>query len=57
VNRGVAWWSDGASRGERRILEATADGLLVSLDARTGKPDPNFGELGVVNLRAGMGKD
>lgn len=57
VNRGVAWWSDGATRGERRILEATADGLLVSLDARTGKPDLNFGELGVVNLRAGMGKD
>lgn len=57
VNRGVAWWADGADRGERRILEGTADGLLISLDARTGKPDPNFGDRGIVNLRAVMGKD
>lgn len=56
VNRGLAWWG-GAHRGERRILEGTADGLLISLDARTGKPDPNFGDHGIVNLRTDMGKD
>jgi quinoprotein glucose dehydrogenase len=54
VNRGVAYWSDGRRDGERRILHATADGRLFSLDARTGKPDPAFGRGGAVDLRVGM---
>jgi quinoprotein glucose dehydrogenase len=54
VNRGVAYWSDGE---QARILIGVADGRLVSLDARTGKPDPDFGQAGVVDLRAGMGVD
>lgn len=53
VNRGVAYWSDGRSRGERRILLGAADGRLISLDARTGRPDPAFGRDGEVDLRAG----
>ncbi|MGH9662701.1 MAG: serine hydrolase, partial [Bryobacteraceae bacterium] len=49
VNRGVAYWTDGA---ERRILIGTPEARLISLDARTGKPDPKFGSGGVVDLRA-----
>jgi quinoprotein glucose dehydrogenase len=51
VNRGCAYWSDGKPDGERRIIHGTADGRLFSLDARTGKLDPQFGEGGVRNLR------
>jgi quinoprotein glucose dehydrogenase len=57
VNRGVAYWSDGRRQGERRILLGTADGRLISLDARTGRPDPAFGQGGEVDLRAGMERD
>ncbi|MGH9847945.1 MAG: PQQ-binding-like beta-propeller repeat protein, partial [Blastocatellia bacterium] len=66
VNRGVAYWSAGAPRlasggsalraaGNKieRILMATSDGRLLSLDARTGKPDPAFGRNGAVDLREG----
>jgi quinoprotein glucose dehydrogenase len=51
VNRGVAYWSDGKSGGARRVLLATADGRLISLEARTGQPDPAFGSGGTVDLR------
>jgi quinoprotein glucose dehydrogenase len=54
VNRGCAYWSDGRQDGARRILHGTSDGRLFSLDARTGKLDPSFGEAGVLNLRAGL---
>jgi quinoprotein glucose dehydrogenase len=40
-----------------RILLATADGRLISLDARTGKPDPAFGKNGTIELRAGIERD
>jgi quinoprotein glucose dehydrogenase len=52
VNRGVAYWSDGRPEGERRILHGTSDGRLFSLDARTGRLDPQFGAAGIVDLRA-----
>jgi quinoprotein glucose dehydrogenase len=51
VNRGCAFWSDGKPGGERRIIHGTGDGRLFSLDAKTGKLDPNFGDGGVRNLR------
>ncbi|WP_337173336.1 pyrroloquinoline quinone-dependent dehydrogenase [Paludisphaera sp.] len=54
VNRGVAFWSDGRPDGERRVLHGTGDGRLFSIVAATGKLDPNFGERGIVDLRAGM---
>ena len=47
-NRGVTYWSDGR---QARIFE-TLDARLLSLDAKTGKLDPNFGEGGKVDLRA-----
>ncbi|MFN3650645.1 MAG: pyrroloquinoline quinone-dependent dehydrogenase [Armatimonadota bacterium] len=54
VNRGVAYWTDGRSR---RVLYATADGRLLSVDARTGRLDPRFGRGGVVDLRDGLERD
>jgi quinoprotein glucose dehydrogenase len=51
VNRGVAYWTDG--KETRRVLVGLADGRLLSLDAKTGKPDPSFGDNGYVDLRAG----
>ncbi|MEQ8847169.1 pyrroloquinoline quinone-dependent dehydrogenase [Botrimarina sp.] len=53
VNRGCAYWADG---GQSRVLHATADGWLISLDAATGEPDPGFGHRGAVDLRADMGE-
>ena len=46
VHRGVAVWEQGASR---RILLNTR-WRLISIDARTGLPDPHFGHRGVVDL-------
>lgn len=57
VNRGVAYWSDGKPNGARRILLGTADGRLLSLDARTGRPDSSFGTHGEVDLRMGVDRD
>ncbi|MCC2667761.1 MAG: gcd [Armatimonadetes bacterium] len=54
VNRGVAFWEGGR---QRRILVGTADGRLISLDTRTGRPDPAFGTAGEVDLRAGIERD
>jgi hypothetical protein len=47
LHRGVAYWTD--SRQER-IFIGTSDAYLVALDAKTGKPIPDFGENGRVNL-------
>lgn len=51
VNRGCAFWSDGLPGGERRIIHGASDGRLFSLDAKSGKLDPKFGEGGIRNLR------
>jgi glucose dehydrogenase len=56
--RGVAYWSDG---DKRRILSITPGFHLVSLDADTGLPDPEFGNNGIIdmqeNLRLGPGRE
>jgi quinoprotein glucose dehydrogenase len=54
VNRGVAHWTDGK---QARIFLGAADGRLISLDAKTGRPDPAFGKAGTVDLREGMEMD
>jgi quinoprotein glucose dehydrogenase len=54
VNRGVAFWSDGKPGGERRVILGASDGRVISLDAKTGRPDASFGENGELDLRAGL---
>lgn len=57
INRGVAYWPGIRKGDSARIIVGTTDGRLVSLDARTGKPDAKFGEGGELDLRAGMERD
>jgi len=45
---GCAYWTDGK---EERILYATISYQLVSIDAKTGLPDPKFGDGKEVDLR------
>ena len=52
ASRGVAYWSDNKPNGQRRILYGTPDGRIISLDARSGNPDPGFRE---VDLHAELG--
>jgi quinoprotein glucose dehydrogenase len=47
VSRGVEYWTDGK---EARIILVTRGYQLVSLDAKTGLPDPAFGRNGIVDL-------
>ena len=42
------------SDGRRRIYVATIDARLIAIDAATGKPFPEFGDNGVVDLRNGL---
>ena len=58
TSRGVSAWLD-SSRPEgtpcrRRIIAATIDARLLALDAPTGRPCEDFGDRGVVDLRAGL---
>ncbi|MEK9648405.1 MAG: c-type cytochrome, partial [Gammaproteobacteria bacterium] len=49
--RGVSYWRDG---GDSRLIVVTPGYYLISLDTATGKPDPAFGENGIVDLRVGQ---
>jgi len=48
MSRSLSFWSDGRNK---RLIHNTLDGRLLSVDAATGKLDPNFGRKGWVNLR------
>ena len=52
AGRGLSYWTDGTAE---RVLTVTPGYHLVSLDARTGRPDPVFGKNGVVDLMEGLG--
>lgn len=52
-HRGVSFWP-GDSKTPARIIFGTADGRLIALDAKSGKPVKEFGDDGVVNLRVGV---
>ncbi|MGH9719315.1 MAG: PQQ-binding-like beta-propeller repeat protein [Bryobacteraceae bacterium] len=52
-NRGVTYWEDTISR---RIFVAARQ-HLYALDATTGKPIPEFGAGGRVDLREGLGRN
>ncbi len=47
VHRGLAYWSNGSLE---RIVAGTHDAYLLSVDAKTGKPDQTFGAGGKVDL-------
>ena len=49
---GVAWWE--GQDGRRRIITVTPGYHLVSLNAATGLPDPDFGAGGWVDLTEGL---
>ena len=52
--RGLSYWTDGT---RRRILYVTIGYRLVSLDADTGRPDPEFGTNGVIDLKTDYDQD
>lgn len=52
AGRGLSYWTDGRIE---RVLLVTPGYHLISLDAKTGKPDPLFGKNGVVDLMDGLG--
>ncbi|HIA58632.1 MAG TPA: pyrroloquinoline quinone-dependent dehydrogenase [Gammaproteobacteria bacterium] len=52
-SRGIEYWTDGS---EQRIFIATLGKQLISIDMATGRPDPNFGENGIVDLTADLGR-
>jgi quinoprotein glucose dehydrogenase len=45
--RSMAYWTNGK---EKRLYRSTLDGRLISIDAKTGKADPKFGDNGTVML-------
>ena len=51
AGRGVAFYDNG---DKKRVVDVTPGYQLVSLDAKTGVPDPNFGENGKVDLYVGV---
>jgi quinoprotein glucose dehydrogenase len=51
--RGLAYWTD----GRQRFLLCGIMNYLYELDAATGRPVPEFGENGRIDLRKGLGGD
>jgi quinoprotein glucose dehydrogenase len=51
AGRGLAYWTDGQNE---RVVVVTPGYHMVSLDAKTGIPDPSFGKNGVVDLMDGL---
>lgn len=52
-DRGLTYWTDGR---ERRLLVGIMN-FLYALDPVTGKPIPDFGKDGCIDLREGLGRD
>lgn len=53
-HRGVEYWTDGV---QERIFISTGGRQLVSIDARTGRPDPTFNDGNWVDLWKGLGRE
>ena len=49
--RGLAYWSGAPGREEARIIYVTPGYRLIALDAQTGRPVPQFGVGGMVDLK------
>ena len=59
VHRGLAYWSEpsgslGADASKERLLLGTHDAYLISVDAKTGRLDPTFGDAGKVDLMGAL---
>ncbi len=54
--RGVAYWTDGATEPDERIFWGTGNGYLVCVNAKTGQPCPDFGPdgSGMVDAMVGV---
>lgn len=53
--RGVAYWpGDAKLKLGPRIVFGTAQGSLIALEAKTGKPAQGFGEDGIVDFKSGL---
>jgi len=56
--RGVSYWQDSAAPAGQacrsRLFMGSMDNRLISLDLDTGKPCPDFGENGSVNINPSM---
>jgi quinoprotein glucose dehydrogenase len=55
ASRGIAYW-ESKDRKDRRLI-FTINNHLQEIDARTGKSILTFGANGLVDLRAGLGRD
>lgn len=53
MTRGLAYWTDGVNE---RLLYAGGRTYLLSIDPSTGRPDPEFGRGGRVDLKRGLGR-
>ena len=53
-HRGVDFWTDGVNE---RVFISTGGRQLVSLDAKSGEPDPHFADGGWVDLLKGLGRE
>jgi quinoprotein glucose dehydrogenase len=47
--RGLEYWP-GDGKTPAQLVFGSSDGKLYSIDAKTGKPNPGFGDNGVINL-------
>ncbi|GGO89981.1 membrane-bound PQQ-dependent dehydrogenase, glucose/quinate/shikimate family [Stakelama pacifica] len=58
--RGVAYYRNPAAQPgalcAERVIEGTLDGRLIAVDTRTGRPCPDFGQNGSVDIKKGMGE-
>ncbi len=52
--RGVGYWAEG---DKERIIFVTIGYQMVSLDAKTGLPDPDFGNKGIVDLKQNIDQE
>jgi quinoprotein glucose dehydrogenase len=52
AGRGLSYWTDGR---QERVILVTPGYHMISLDAKTGRPDPAFGRNGIVDLMDGLG--
>jgi quinoprotein glucose dehydrogenase len=53
VHRGIAVWREGRGAGRTRVFLNTRY-RLISIDAKTGKPDGSFGDNGIIDLSQGL---